>query len=134
MHNTLFRIAKSFINFRSTHWRHQSTIFLLNSINIISKNPWVKYLCISLNLPPPAYAFCSPNLAKILDPWTSVDMVPPVEVSLSLMKVLSSRIPAYCLVDPDPCGFDIYERFSQKIYDHFLAITDTVLCAYSTIS
>ena len=45
------------------------------------------------------------------------------EVSLSLMKVLSSRIPAYCLVDPDPCGFDIYERFfSQKIKDPCLAI------------
>ena len=50
------------------------------------------------------------------------------------MKVLSSRIPAYCLVDPDPCGFDIYERVSQKIKDHFLAITDTVLFEYSAIS
>ena len=56
------------------------------------------------------------------------------EFRISLMKVLSSRIPAYCLVDPDPCGFDIYERVSQKIKDHFLAITDTVLFEYSAIS
>ena len=56
--------------------------FLLNSISLISKNPWVKYLCISLLLPPPAYAFCSPNLTKILDPWTSVDMVLPVDQTM----------------------------------------------------
>ena len=34
----------------------------------------------------------------------------PDRATRNLLSVLSVRIPAYCLVDPDPCGFDIYER------------------------
>ena len=77
IHNalSLMKIGKSFIRFRSTHWRHKSTFFLSNSINIISKNPWVIYLCVSQIHPPcvmPTYA------TQINDPRTSVDMVLPV--------------------------------------------------------
>ena len=46
--------------------------------NIFLKKPWVKYDCIVLIYPPPAYAFCSPYYRFILDPCPSVDMVPPV--------------------------------------------------------
>merc|ERR1711990_29027 len=37
----------------------------------------------------------------------------PDRATRNLLSVLSSRIPAYCLVDPDPCGFDIYVSISN---------------------
>ena len=49
---SLMKIDKSLMNFISTHWLHQSIFIILNYTNIISKNPWVKCLCINLNLPP----------------------------------------------------------------------------------
>ena len=72
---SLTRIGKSFINFKSTHWRHQSFIEIHN---IFSKNPRVKYDCIVLIYPLPPTRFGSPILTIILDPRPSVDMVLPV--------------------------------------------------------
>ena len=61
-------------------------LFLLKYINIISKNPWVIYLCVSLNLPPPEEdSFSFLNLTNIKDPWTSVDMVLPVFLVVGIL-------------------------------------------------
>ena len=48
-------------------------------------NPWVKYLFIALNQPPSKIFFQAPPDRKILDPYLSVDMVPPVLLKLLIL-------------------------------------------------
>ena len=70
-------------------------VIFVKSRIIKTINPWVKYLYIDLNQPPPLKEFfLAPPDRKILDPYPSVDMVPPAYRKKNRLRVLSLHFSA----------------------------------------